>query len=124
MKILGCVQKRYKTLGISPSTHSSQKCSFNIRIIFGFFLFAYLIVAQFVYILHVAHGFMQYMGCICSASAGIIVFVCFAAVVFRKTTVFECMDQMNKLIHTSEPLLCHYTYKFVLNFNQILFQKL
>lgn len=107
MKIFRNVQKRYKTLGIIPSNQSAQKCSFNTRIIVGFCLFAYLIVAQFVYILQVATGFMQYMGCICSASAGTIVFVCFAAVVLRKTTLFECIDQIEKLINTSELLLRH-----------------
>lgn len=102
MKIFQTVRRQYAIVGICrPSNQSTQECPFNNRILFGFLLFGCLILLQFVYILHVANGFMEFMVSACSTSASITMFVCFAAVVYRKSTLFECFDNMKKLINSS-----------------------
>lgn len=120
MKIFRTVRKQYAILGIRSSNQSIRNYSFNKRILFGFLLFAYLILSHFVYFFHVANGFMDCMECICSLSASIIMFVCLAAIVFRKNTLFECIHNMEKLIDTSEAVLNQFLIinknKFEVNF--------
>lgn len=94
MKVFELVQIQYETLGISPSNQLNQKYPFNERILFGFFLFGFLIPSQFVYIFYVADGFMDYMVSICSTSADTLTFVSFAAIVFRRSNLFECFDNI------------------------------
>lgn len=105
MKILKTVQNHYATLGVSSSKQLTKKYPFSERVFFGFFLFVYLLVSELVYIYYVAIGFMEYMDCICTISTSIIIFVCFMAIVHRKTTLFESIENLEKLIETSEPLL-------------------
>lgn len=102
MNILQTVQKQYAIVGISsPSNQLAQKCPFKERIFFGFLLFAYLILSQFVYIFHVASGFMELMVAVCSTSASITMFACFAAVVYRKSILFQCIANEEKLLEAS-----------------------
>lgn len=102
MKIFQIVQQRYATLGISPSQQSPQKQSFNGRIFFGFFLFAYLILSQVVYIFEMDAGSMGYMECVCSFSGSILIIVGFAAIVLRKDLLFKTFDNMEQLFDTSK----------------------
>lgn len=95
MKIFQTLRKQLAIVGISPSNQS-----FNERVFFGFSLFGCSVSSQFVYI-YVANSLMDSMECICSLSAGIIIFVCFVAVIFRKSTLFESVDNFEKLIDTS-----------------------
>lgn len=104
MKIFQTVRKQYVIVGINLSNQWTQKYPFSKRVLFGFLLFGYLILSQFVYSFHVADGFMEYVECVSSTSAGILVFVCFAAIDFRKTTLFEIIDNIEKLVDTSEPI--------------------
>lgn len=102
----------YATLGICPSNQPTQTYPFSLllRVIFGFLLFGYLIVSQCVYTFYVANGFIEYVECICTTFSSIIVFVFFAAIVFRKTELFEIIENIESLIDTSEPFL-NYTVR-------------
>lgn len=116
MKIFQLIQERYALIGISASNQLDHKHPFNSRIVFGILLFGYAIVLKLVYIDCEADGFMGYLISISSACTTAIVFVCFAAVVFRKATLFKSIDRIEELIDTSEPIsiLCLAEY-FVQN---------
>lgn len=115
MKIFQIVQQRYATLGISPSQQSPQKQSFNGRIFFGFFLFAYLILSQVVYIFEMDAGSMGYMECVCSFSGSILIIVGFAAIVLRKDLLFKTIDNMEQLFDTSKDSLSEIIFMIVMN---------
>lgn len=101
MKVLELVQSHYAILGVSPSNQWTQKCPFNARVLSVFSLFFCTLVSHSMYICRAADGFMDYMVCICSTSASIMSIVCFAAIVLRKSELFEVIDNMEKLIDTS-----------------------
>lgn len=102
MKVFQTLRRQYAILGISSPNPSPQQCPFNERVFFGVFLFGCFIGSQFMYIAYVASSFMDDMQCICSLSGTIIIFVCFLAIVFRKTTLFESIENIEKLIETSK----------------------
>lgn len=103
MKIFQTIQTHYAILGITNTTHqSTQKHPFSIRVFMGFLLFGSLNVLDFVYIFRVANGFTDYMNSICAASTSIIFSITFAAIVFRKSTLFGSIDSLEQLIDTSE----------------------
>lgn len=105
MKIFQTVRKQYAIVGISSSPRLAKYNSFSNKISFVnfcFLLYGCLITSQFVYIFGVANGFMDYIVCVSSTSSSIILLVCFAAIVFRKTILFDCMDNMEQLINTSK----------------------
>lgn len=112
LKIFETIRRYCATYwGISSSNMSAQrKCSFNIRLLFGFVLFGYLIPAQFLFVFRVANGFTQYMVSICSTSASVIMFVCYAAIISKRNLLFENIDQFEKLIDSSEPI-----FKFLIS---------
>lgn len=105
MKVFQTLQKQYEILGLSSS---NQSTSFSKRVFFVFSLYAYLLASQFVYIYHVASGFMGYMECICATLSSIIMFVCFAAVAFRRSIFFNTIDNIENLIETSKSILNTY----------------
>lgn len=117
MKIFRIIQKQYAIVGIGPYEQFTQKCPVNGREFLGFLLFGCLILTQLVYIYRVASSFMEYIVCICSVSGGIIVFVCFAAIVFGKISLFECIGWIENLIEISKmQSYRNYLYKwFILN---------
>lgn len=102
MKVFKLVQRHYATLGISSSNQWTQKSPFSPRELFVFSLFGCALISHFVYIFRVADGFMDYMVSLCSTSAGFMGIICFAAIDLRKSKLFECTDNMEKLIETSE----------------------
>lgn len=104
MIIFRTVRNKYAMVGISSSNQWTQKYSFNKRVCFGFLLFGCVAVSQLVYVFYVANGLMEYMECISTGSGTIIMFVCFAAIVFRKTKLFESIDEFEKLIDTSDSI--------------------
>lgn len=104
MIIFRTVRNKYAMVGISSSNQWTQKYSFNKRECFGFLLFGCVTVSQLVYVFYVANGLMEYMECISTGSGTIIMFVCFAAIVFRKTKFFESIDDFEKLIDTSDSI--------------------
>lgn len=113
IKIFQTIQRQYEILGISSTNQSNQKYSAEKRVFHGFLLFGCLLASQFVYIFHVASGFMEYVNCTCSIFATSIMFVCFAAIVCRKTTFFESIDNIEKFIKTSESTLNGFIYNFL-----------
>lgn len=105
MKVFRLLQQQYAIVGISSSNPSSdQKLPSSIRILIGFATFGWNIVSLFLYIFYVANGFMEYMVCICVTSGTLIIFVCFAAIVYRKARLFELIDNIEELIDTSESI--------------------
>lgn len=102
IKIFQRVREQYAIIGISPSNQSNQKFPFSKRVFLGFLSFSCTTVSQFVYILYVANDFMECMECVCSLSGTIILFVCFAAIVFRKAKLFDSIDNIEKLIDSSK----------------------
>lgn len=97
MKIFEILQQNYKLLGIEPSNQLVNK-----RVLFAYMFYAYFIASQCAYIFHVANGFMEYVEGICATSSSVIIFICFTAVAFKKTTLFKIIDNAKKLIATSE----------------------
>lgn len=104
MKILKLVRRHYAIVGISPNQRT-QKDPFSIRILFGFLLFGCLISSQFMYVFHVAHGFIEYVDGICSTFGSIIIFVSYAAIVFRKIPLFENIHNIEMLMDMSKLFL-------------------
>lgn len=103
MKTFQRVRRQYAILGIESSSNQSiQKLSFNGRVFFGFSLFPYVYISQVVYICHEASGLMEYMGCISSMSGTIIIFICYATIVFQKTTLFQSIDSIEKHLDMSK----------------------
>lgn len=102
MKIFEIVQTHYADLGISPSHQSSNKYGFNERVTLFLFLNGLTIVAHFAYIFYVATDFMEYVNCISATAATTIIFVCFAAIVFKSDLMFENINHLEKLIEASE----------------------
>lgn len=98
MKILQTAQKYYEMLGIN----ATNRLAFSRRELFGFLVFGYNIVSQLVYICSVASGFAEYVDCVSSICCGIIMLICFAATVFRKTTIFDSIGNIERIIHISE----------------------
>lgn len=110
MEIFQTAQTHFAVLGIRPSNQTTRKYSDNRKILFGFLLFVCNAVSQFVYIVHVANGFMEFMDCICATSGSTIVFVGFTTIVFKRTLLFENIDNLQKLIDTSKPFLSYYSW--------------
>lgn len=103
MKIFQTVQSQYAILGITRSSnHSTQELPFNGKILFGFLLFGCLIISGLVYILHVASGFMEQMQGVSSILASTMMCICFVDIVLGKTTLFEIIDNVEKLLDASE----------------------
>lgn len=90
MEMFQTVQKYFTILGLSSSTQSTQKWPFNERVLLGFIC---------VYIFEVERDFMEYVECICAASASIIIFVCLVAIVFWQTTIFELIDFSEQVLN-------------------------
>lgn len=104
MKIFEIVQRNYATLGISSSHQSTQKYPFNKRELFGFILFACTTVLQYVGTFHDSSNFMEFMVSVCATSGGTLIFVFFLAIVFRKTTLFQSIEHIEKVIDSSESI--------------------
>lgn len=103
MKFFQTVRKQFAVVGISStSDQSTQKYPYNEKVLLTFLTYGCTLVSQTVYIFCVASGFMEYMECVSALFAGTIIFVCFAAIVFKKRTLFESIDDIEKLIDSSK----------------------
>lgn len=111
MKIFQTVQTHYATLGISFLNRSASSSK---RVNFGFLSFGCIFVSQSWYTFHVASSFMEYVEGICASSGTTINFACFAAIVFRKATLFETIDNFERLINTRN-FRIGYIHKFYRN---------
>lgn len=104
MKIFQTIQMQYEILGISSTNQSNQRYPADKRILHAFLLFGWLFFSHFVYIFHVASNFMEYMEGICTTSASVIIFVCFAVKVFGKPKLFGMIGSIEKMIDTSKAI--------------------
>lgn len=104
MKLFQVVLKKFAILGIHPSHQSNQRLSLNKKELFGFLSIGSLIFSQTMYGFYEANGFMEYMDCICATSATMLVFVCLATMVIRKTKLFEMLDYMERVIEASKAI--------------------
>lgn len=102
MKIFKEIQRQYAILGIRSPQQSTQKYPVSKRALVGFLLFGCNFVSHFVYIFHVANGFLEQMECICATYASILIFVCFATIVFKRTLLFKTIDRIERLVDKSE----------------------
>lgn len=102
MKILQTIQMKYAMVGMAPSNQSDQNVPLSNRVLQGFSLIGCSIVLQVVYSFRVANGFMEYMECACSVSAGIIMFVSLAAIAFQRSTLAANHVTVQTYIDTSE----------------------
>lgn len=102
MKFFETIQMHALTLGVSSSNHSSQKYPFNRRVLVGFLIFGCSILSHLSYIFLVANGFMDYMVCICSTWASILMFAGFAIIVFKSASVFDSIDNFETFVDTSK----------------------
>lgn len=111
MKVFKVVQRQYAMLGISSSNQWNQNNLFNERVLFICLIYVYAVGLYTVYIIRVASGFMEYVDCICATSATIMVFISFAAIVFRRNKLFRSIANIEKLIDTSEsiPIIFYWT---------------
>lgn len=98
MEIFQRAREQYGILGICSSNQT-----FNKRIVLCCILIGCCsIVSLIVDIAYVANSFMQYLDCICTLSATIIIIIGYVSMVFRRTTLFDGIDKIEKLIDTSE----------------------
>lgn len=106
MKIFKLVRRHYAILGITSSSNQSDETfTINTRILGGFSVFGYVIVSHILYIIYVTSGFMEYVNSINSTSATIVTSIGFAAIVFRRTKLFESIDNIEQLIDASKTIL-------------------
>lgn len=102
MNFFRIIRTKYAILGISFENQLAQNCPANKRILFGFLLFGSVIVLQLMYIFYVASGFTEFVICISTTYATIIIFVAFATIVFKRTLLFDNIKKVEKFIDTSE----------------------
>lgn len=109
MNIFEVVQRYYATLGIT----SSNQLTNNGKIFAGFLVFGWCIALHAMYMFRVANDFIEYVECSCSLSANIIIFVSFLAVIFRRTSLFQIINNIRKLIDTSKDTLSNQYFKLL-----------
>ena len=101
MKILQTVQANYAILGISPE-HSIRPISLNKKVLMAFLISCISITSCIVYFVHVANNFREYIQCITTISAIVIFTICFGAVAFQMTELFDNIDCMENVIEIRE----------------------
>lgn len=108
MKVFLTLTKAYAILGISSSSQSNQK------IFMGFSLWAWMMISHVMYIFYVASAYMEYMESVCMTTGSIIVFVCYADIVFKSHTIFDVFDKIENFIESSERIfeLLYLEWKF------------
>lgn len=102
LEIFHTIQKQYAILGIRSSNLPTQQYPLNERILLIFMFFECVTVSQFTYTFRSSNGFVEYMESICTSAGSAVIFVCLAAVVFRQTTLFNVIDNLQKFIDTSK----------------------
>lgn len=103
MKIFEIIQRHHATLGIYPSQQSAQQqIPLCRRIIFGFLLFGYIIVSEFLNNFHATNDFMECVEYICSSSSTMAMFLSFVGIVHRQSTIFKSIDTIETIIDASK----------------------
>lgn len=101
MKVFRVIQKYYEIMGIRPANQSPPTHTFSERVVFGFLLFGYCIVAHLLYIIYLASGYMDYVECTTTTSGSIIAFVCFAAIALKSNVLFKIIDNAERFVVNS-----------------------
>lgn len=101
MIVFRTIRNKLSFLDIGPSNPSTLQDPLNKRVL-GFILLGGNVVLHVVYIFQEANGFLEFVECLNSTFACTIFFVCFAAIIFRKTTLFNSLDNIGKFIDASE----------------------
>lgn len=91
----------YAILGIT-AYQSLQPYPFNIKILLAFLMFSLSTTSHLTYIFNVANTFTEYTECITTTSGSFIISVCFATMVFKMTTLFEFISQLEEIVKMSE----------------------
>ena len=60
------------------------------------------IILQMVYLFHVANTTRQYMDSIFMTAAGILIFISYLSMAINTTTIFDLIDDLEKVINASE----------------------
>lgn len=103
MKVFRKIQANLEILGINKNqAMQMQNHPYNGKILMDLLILSYSIASHFLYILYDAKSFDEYIECICAISASILITTCFAAMVFKMTTLFELIERKEDLIATSE----------------------
>lgn len=102
MKVFQTLTNHYATLGIKPSDQLQQQYPFDEKVLMGFSLWGCMITSHFIYINYVANTYVEYAECICTSTGSIIVFVCYASVVFYSNTLFDAFKKIEGFIASSE----------------------
>lgn len=111
MDIFRTIQTKLAVLGINSSNQAILKNAFNRRVLFGFLLFGCTVISELMYIFHVASGFMESMDIISATFGSILVFVSFATMVSKRTSLFESINNLEKFIGASKKIV--YTLQFI-----------
>lgn len=115
MKIFQIVQKHFEYLGIS-CYYSMQQNPINGRNLSAFIVIAATTVITCVYLCSVAATFKEYSDSIYVSSLMIDITVIFAFSVWKMQTLFDCLNQTEKIINESEFIVQSSTrkYKFII----------
>lgn len=105
MRIFETLQEKYTVLGVSPSQHSTQGHALNAKTLFGFLLFGSSLISILLFISYVANNFMEYVQSICVFCGTIVLFVCFASIVFEMDIFCGIIVDIEKLIDSSKKIL-------------------
>ena len=97
MKILQQLQNALAIYGIA-----AHQQPFNWRNLMAFFIFSCAIASNGIFIFYEAKSFQEYAESIFMATALIAVSICFVYIVLKMHRLFDCLNEMEKLINGSE----------------------
>lgn len=101
MYIFQLTQRSFAIMGVYPNlwlrTHA-----FNGNIIKTYFIYLSSCILFFVYFFRVANSFSQYVISIYMTSATVVVLINFTTLVFQSQSVFEFIENIEKLIEKSK----------------------
>lgn len=101
MKIFQSTQKNYLFLGISP-IQSNQKHLFNARNTAFSIMFKTSVSFCFVYLIHVARTFGEYLQCAYIMLALMSGTCAFITIIWKMAKLFEFIDSLEEIVNKSE----------------------
>lgn len=99
MKAFELIKKYYAKVGICAEL-ATQSYPFNWQILFGFLSLSFAFVSQLDYISNDAKTFAEYTQAIYVCSFIILIFLSIVILVAKSVTLFEFMDDVDKIINT------------------------
>lgn len=101
MKIFQAIRKQLAILGVEP-TQTSGTYKFNVKLSFGYALWAYGIISCALFIVYSADTATEYIQCFYGISALMEISLCFLALVLQKTLLFTQFENLEKFINKSK----------------------